>query len=83
VNVASPNVITPVRCAEVAFAAADQLNVPFPVPDAPTGIVSHGESLTALRTQLELFAVIVTLPLSALERICWKFGDSVKLQSAF
>ena len=52
------------------LAAADQLMVPLPVPEEPTGIVSQLESLTAMRTQLETLAVTVMVPLSAKGRIC-------------
>ena len=60
VTVPAVTVMRPVRAAEVLGAAAYAIE-PFPDPDAPEEIVSHGESLDAVHAQ-ELVTAVLNEP---------------------
>jgi hypothetical protein len=61
VNVCAPMVSVPVRAAPV-FAAAVNVTVPLPVPDAPAVTVSHGAFAAAVHAQVFADAVTATEP---------------------
>ena len=82
VNTASPTVIRAVRALGVLFTVAVQAMVPLPVPDAPEDMVNQVESLTAVRLQLETFAVMLMDPVRADELIDWEPGLSVNVHAA-
>ena len=73
----------PIRSAGVLLVAADQATVPPPVPLAPEEMESHEASLTAVREQLETFAVIVIVPVLLVELMFCELGFATKLQAAF
>ena len=52
----------PVRALGVLLTAAVQATVPLPVPVAPDEMVSHVESLTAVRLHEETLAVTAKVP---------------------
>jgi hypothetical protein len=78
VNVASATVMIPVRAAGELLVVADQATVPLPVPDCPEVIVSHDESLVAVRLQLLDVAVMLTVPVFDAAGITMEAGERTK-----
>ena len=70
------------RSLGVLLTAADHAIVPLPVPEPPDEMVSQDASLTAVRLQLVLVAVIAIVPVLADAEIVWDDGTSVKPQAA-
>ena len=82
VNTVSPTVMRAVRALGVLLTAAVQATVPLPVPVAPDEMVSHVESLTAVRLQEETLAVTAKVPVLDEALMDWEFGFRVRLQAA-
>ena len=81
-KVTSPIEMCATRSFGVLFTAADQAIAPFPVPEPPDEMVSQVASLTAVRLQLELVAVIAMVPALADAVIVWDDGTRVKPHAA-
>ena len=82
VNTVSPTVMRPVRALGVLLTAAVQATVPLPVPVDPEDMVSHVESLTAVRLHEETLAVTEKVPVLDEALMDWELGLRVRLQAA-